>query len=142
MYLTLDNKRELMSECGDAATILFEFYLSKAGIEEYEYADDKAARALGWSIRKVQETRKKLTRAGYFKQRTGRYSNGGKIITTYLGKAMVEAYNQELEHYELVQEESKIEDAFMKEVVLKDSDGEVLDERIPEGLIRMPSFDR
>jgi hypothetical protein len=100
MYLRLEDKKELMAECGDAATILFEYYLSKAGMEEYEYTDSKVSNALGWSLRKVQETRKKLTKAGYFFQQFGRYNKGNKIITTYLGKAQVESIKTELEHYE------------------------------------------
>lgn len=100
MYLTLSDKRKLMEECNDASVILFEYYLSKAGIEEFMYTDEKAAMALGWSKRKVEETRKKLTKAGYFFQRKGKYSNGTKIITTYLGKDQVAKVKKELEHYE------------------------------------------
>lgn len=100
MYLLLEDKKNLMAECGDAATILFEYYLSRAGMEEYEYTDAKSAAALGWSVRKVEETRKKLTKAGYFFQQYGRYNTGAKIITTYLGKEPVSKIKTELEHYE------------------------------------------
>jgi len=100
MYLKLEDKRKMMSECGDASVILFEYYLSKAGIEEFMYTDRKTAIALGWSIRKVEETRKKLTRAGYFFQQRGKYNAGAKIVTTYLGKEVVSKIKTELEHYE------------------------------------------
>lgn len=89
MYLTTADKKQLMQECGDASLILFEYYLSKAGIEEYDFADDKVAKSLGWGIRKVQETRKRLIKAGYFAQQHGKYSNGNKIVTTYLGKETI-----------------------------------------------------
>lgn len=105
MYLTLSDKKTLMAECGDASTILFEYYLSKAGMEEYEYTDEKVSRALGWSVRKVQENRKRLTKAGYFFQQHGKYNSGTKIITTYLGKDPVSKIKEELEHYEKVGEE-------------------------------------
>ena len=98
MYLRLEEKKHLMKECGDAATILFEYYLSKAGMENYEYTDSKCAIALGWSTRKVQETRLKLTKAKYFLQRKGKLQ-GGAVVFTYLGKDKVNK-QLEVEHEE------------------------------------------
>ncbi len=109
MYLRLQDKVEIMQDCNsDAAVILFEYYLSKAGIEEFEFSDYKASHALKWSERKVQEVRKKLTKAGYFLQKKGNYRDGRKIITTYLGKEKTKEFLT-LEHYEKV-EESKYEE--------------------------------
>jgi len=100
MFLRLEDKKDLMKECGDAAMILFEYYLSKAGLENYEYTDQKCGLALGWSTRKVQETRLKLSRAGYFLQRKGKLQ-GGTVIFTYLGKDKVK--NQlKIEHEEKI----------------------------------------
>jgi len=104
MYLRLQDKVEIMENCkSDSAVILFEYYLSKAGIEEFEFTDDKAAHALKWSVRKVQEVRKRLIKAGYFLQKKGTYNDGRKIVTTYLGRAKTEAFLQ-LEHYEKVED--------------------------------------
>jgi len=104
MYLRLKDKVEIMNRCNsDSAVILFEYYLSKAGIEDFEFTDKKAAHALEWSIRKVQEVRKKLIKAGYFLQKKGTYHDGRKIVTTYLGREKTEEFLT-LEHYEKVKE--------------------------------------
>ena len=89
VYLKLEDKREIMSDIGDAALILFEYYLSKSGTPNFDYSDKKAANALGWTIRKVLDVRLKLTKAGYFLQRKGKYNDGSLIVTTYLGKEEV-----------------------------------------------------
>jgi len=89
MYLTQQEKRELIKECGDAALILFEFYLSKAGAPDYQYTDEKSGIALGWSTRKSKDVRLKLTKTGYFYEATARYGDGRHVTTTYLKKETV-----------------------------------------------------
>lgn len=90
VYLTWIQKKEIMAECGDAAVILFEFFLSKAGIRDYQYTDSKAGKVLGWKNSKVKNVRLKLRSAGYFYEKSAGYSDGSKITTTYLGKREVE----------------------------------------------------
>lgn len=109
MYLRLQDKVEIMQECNSDAVILFEYYLSKAGIGEFEFTDVKTATALKWTERKVQEVRKKLTKAGYYLQKKGSYNDGRKIVTTYLGKAKTAEF-LELEHYERIEIATELPD--------------------------------
>jgi hypothetical protein len=89
VYLKNTDKKALIKECGDAACLLFEYYLSKSGIKDFEYTDAKSAYALGWTERKVRSVRGKLTKAKYYAQRTATYADKRKVITTYLGKEQV-----------------------------------------------------
>jgi len=90
VYLTWIQKKEIMAECGDAAVILFEFFLSKAGIRDYQYTDGKAGKVLGWKDSKVKKVRLKLRSAGYFYEESASYTHGRKVTTTYLGKQEVQ----------------------------------------------------
>ena len=92
MYLRFNDKKELMSECGDAALILMEYYLSKGGAFGFEFTDEKSADVLGWSERKVGDSRRRLIKAYYFLQKSGRYSDGTVFKTTFLGKKRVKKY--------------------------------------------------
>lgn len=67
-YLTMDEKREVIRECGDSAVILYEFYVSKQNTKDYDFSDSKASRAIGWSREKVQRIRLKLEKYSYFKR--------------------------------------------------------------------------
>jgi len=90
MYmLTEEERKEMLSTLGDSAVILYEFYLRKAGYSDYSFKDEDAARKLAWDISKVQRTRLKLVKAGWFYQSTGKLTNHKKITVTYLGKKCV-----------------------------------------------------
>ena len=89
MYLTLENKKTIITECGDAALILLDYFYLKANVPNFKHTDEKASYSLGWSTRKAKDIRLKLTKAGYFHQATARYPDGRKITTTYLGKDSV-----------------------------------------------------
>ena len=112
MYLRLQDKVEIMQACNSDAVILYEYYLSKAGVEEFELSDEKAAIALRWSLRKIQEVRKKLVKEGFFLQKKGRYTDGRKIITTYLGRSKTAPF-RDTDHFE------KIEDTELISNILK-----------------------
>lgn len=84
MYLRLKDKKELMAKCGDAALILYEFYMSKAGVEGYGFYDIAAAEALGWNVHKVKTNRLKLTKSQFFKQCKGKLNDGRRVVITYL----------------------------------------------------------
>lgn len=86
MYLSGEEERELNRECGDAASHLFRYYLSKGGTPDFHYTDQKAATATGWSLRKVQEVRRKLIKHHWFYRTTGTFRDGRKITAVYLGK--------------------------------------------------------
>ena len=67
-YLTLEEKREVMTDCGDSAVILYEFYISKGGVDDYDFSDGKAGRALGWTDSKVQRIRLVLEKKHFFRK--------------------------------------------------------------------------
>ena len=84
-YLTIKEKKDVMVECGDASLIMYEFYISKGGAQDYQFSDNKTANTLGWDISKAKRIRLKLEKADYIFTRT--YSDKkGKFIVTYLGK--------------------------------------------------------
>ena len=97
MYLTTKEKKQLITECGDAGLILMDYYYSKAGVPNFEYTDNKSATALGWTERKVQTSRLKLTKNHWYYEASGRYSDGRFIKTFYLGKETVTS-QKEIEH--------------------------------------------
>ena len=66
-YLTQQEKRSIYLDCGERALVLYEFYVSKQNVPEYDFSDSKASEATGLSLRKVQDTRRVLEKAGYFK---------------------------------------------------------------------------
>jgi len=70
-YLRMEDKRNIIKECNDSAVILFEYYLSKADIDSFEYTDEK-------------DVRLKLQKTGYYLQRSGGLRDGSIVI--YLGK--------------------------------------------------------
>ena len=84
MYLRLQDKKEVMDKCGDAALILYEFYVSKAGTPDYPFSDDLAAKALGWNVHKIKRNRLALAKSNYFKQINGKLNDGRKVTVTYL----------------------------------------------------------
>lgn len=94
MYLRLQDKKEVMTKCGDAALILYEFYVSKAGTPDYSFSDELAAKALGWSVQKVKRTRLILTKSNFFKQVQGKLNDGRKITVTYLEPALIYAISK------------------------------------------------
>ena len=71
-YLRMEDKRNIIKECNDSAVILFEYYLSKADIDSFEYTDEK-------------DVRLKLQKTGCYLQRSEELRDGS-IVITYLGK--------------------------------------------------------
>lgn len=93
MYLTLQDKVEVMAQCGDSAMILYEYYVSKGGKDNYSFSDELVAKALHWKIRKVKTYRLKLVANNYFKQMSGRFSSGKKFTVTYLDPVEIRELN-------------------------------------------------
>jgi hypothetical protein len=86
-YLTLKDKVLLMKTCGDASTILFEYYLTR---NEYNYMDDaNTAKLLGWTKSKVEQNRLRLIKNKYMDIRNGKMYDGRKIQHTTLGLELV-----------------------------------------------------
>ena len=88
-YLTIEQKREIMSECNDAGLILLEFYVSKQHIDNYNFADKVAANELGWRKQKVQRTRLALEKSGLFKTH-----KDGNTTVICIGRSQVDKHNR------------------------------------------------
>lgn len=69
-YLTWEQKRFIINATGDAGLILFEWMMSKSSVEEFEFTDELAAKATGWTERKCREVRYKLQKANLYKKET------------------------------------------------------------------------
>ena len=96
VYLTLKDKKALMEECGIPAMVLFEFYLSKSSLPNYEYSDGTTAKALGWTIHTVKNHRLKLQRAGYFLKTKATYTDGRSLTHVLLGKDVVASAKEQV----------------------------------------------
>lgn len=105
VYLTLAQKKEVMKLVNDAGLILLEFYLAKANVPQYEYRDDKTALALGWTVRKVQDTRRKLESKDLFSQEV--YGSGTrKAVITKVAERFTKGYNKQEVDAELIEDGS------------------------------------
>jgi hypothetical protein len=90
-YLTLAQKREVVKLINEMALYLLDFYLSKAGVPQYEYTDEKTANAIGWSLKKVSEYRRKLEANDLFRQES--YGSGEhKAVITYVAERFRKDY--------------------------------------------------
>ena len=92
VYMNSAQRKLLIQEVGDSGCILYAYYLEKARVPGFDWSDDKAAVALGWSKYKVQRTRLALIQNDWFYQASGALYDGPKIRITYLGKDTVQAY--------------------------------------------------
>jgi len=102
VYLLEKERKDLMSSCGDAALILYEYYLKKAGIDGYTYQDELVARGLGWNSHKVKQNRLKLTKEQYFLQINGKLNDKRKITVTYLHPQEIHEVNALIDNPEFV----------------------------------------
>ena len=94
-YLTAEERRQMIKSCGDAAVLLFDYYLKMASLNEPEEVDDdKASLYFGWTRQKAQRLRIRLTKAGWIDRTRYTLNNGNKGITYYIGKEAVTAYRQ------------------------------------------------
>ncbi|NOQ31818.1 MAG: hypothetical protein GQ570_11910 [Helicobacteraceae bacterium] len=83
IYLTMEQKREVMSQCKETGLVLLEYYLSKAGTPNFEYTDEKSAIALGWDISKVSRVRRILEKEDLYKRElfSSKSGNGSTVFT-------------------------------------------------------------
>ena len=88
-YLTANERLRVIHDAKDAGCLLLEYYFRMASIKETEINDASTAQYFGWSLRKVERTRQKLTLTGWFRAVRFIYSDGRKGITYYLGKEAV-----------------------------------------------------
>lgn len=90
-YPSSQERVELISELGDAAYLLYDYYLRLASFtEKVEPTDAHAADYFSWDEAKVQRIRLKLTKAGWVRFSRSTHSDGRKSLIGYLGKEAVE----------------------------------------------------
>jgi len=87
--VTQTEREDIISSLGDAAFMLYQYYLRCASMTEVPMEDANAANYFKWSIRKVARARKLLETAGYFKKITYSSSVGKKAVTYYISKNRV-----------------------------------------------------
>jgi len=81
-YLTLQQKKDVVKDTNEVALYLLDYYYSKANTPNYDYLDERVAKALDWTTRKVGENRRKLEKAGYYKKVVVRdRSNSSTLVT-------------------------------------------------------------
>lgn len=91
-FITSKDRRELLEGLGDAAYILFQYYMEKSTVKGFRYNDEQAAKALGFNVHKVRRTRHTLTKKNWFLQSTYFNFLGRKIVITILGRNAVLDY--------------------------------------------------
>ena len=91
-YLSNIERKALIAECGDAACMLFEFYLrmaAKTTPNPEDFADSNAAEYFGWDKQKAKRNRLKLVKARWFDTANFKYFDKRKGISFYVGKESV-----------------------------------------------------
>lgn len=91
VYVSAKQRRQLMTEVGDAGCILFSYYLEKSGIKDFIYSDEQSAADLGWNTHKVKRNRLALTKNGWYWQRNLK-DRTGNVQITHLGKETVRLF--------------------------------------------------
>jgi hypothetical protein len=87
-YLSLDEKKEVLQELNDPSLILLDYYYTRLTTPKYDYWNDGlTADSLGWSKKKVQNTRLMLVNGGYLKRVSyTQPTTKDKHTTYYIGK--------------------------------------------------------
>lgn len=85
MYIPAPDKKAIISCCGDAGYVLYDYWMSKYNEKKYPYTDANSAKALGWSTRKAKDVRLKLRNHNWFAVKTFKASDGETLTQYYLG---------------------------------------------------------
>ena len=80
VFLTWNQKKYVIRETNAMCLYLLEFYYSKFGTPDYDYADDRVGRALEMNVTTVRDNRLKLEKAGLFKRKTIRNATAASHI--------------------------------------------------------------
>jgi hypothetical protein len=86
VYLTQAQKKAVVAMTNEAGLYLLDFYIAKANVPQYEYNDAKTAAALGWTVKKTADNRRKLQDAELFSQQTFGSGDNKAVITTVAGR--------------------------------------------------------
>jgi len=81
---------DIITNAGDSAFMLYQYYLRMAATPDAPMEDDNAATYFSWSKRKAATNRKLLEALGYFKKITYCSRKGKRSVTYYLTKPRVE----------------------------------------------------
>jgi len=88
-FLSDRERKELIGSLGDAACMLFEYYLRMAAKGDVELCDQHSAEYFGWNLYKVKRNRLALSRAGWFRQVRSTFTDGRRGLTYYIGEDAV-----------------------------------------------------
>jgi len=84
-YLKPEQRRALIKETSDQASMLYEYYLNMVSIEDNVISDKKSAAYFGWTVDKAKRHRISLEKAGYFEvDRFRGVSPNGTVGCVYL----------------------------------------------------------
>lgn len=84
-----EERQDILKNLGDAALLLYQYYLRMESMQNIPMEDDEAAHYLLWSKRKTARIRKQLIKAKYFKKIVFISSKGKKTVTYYIGQEEV-----------------------------------------------------
>ena len=127
VYVSSEERKELIQEFGSNTAVLYIYYLEKSGVTGFDYQDRKASLALGLSERTIQRCRLQLTNAGWFKQITLKHPiTKQKATITYLGKEMTSKVLTPNEHISL----SENQEALCKALQVASIDGIIKNENL------------
>lgn len=90
-YISFIEQAELSTKLGDAAVLLYIYYLRMASNDHPIITDETAADSLGWNIRKVRRYRGELIKEGWFRQVSYTRTDGRRGVEYHIGKAAVVA---------------------------------------------------
>lgn len=91
-FLSDRERKELIKSCGDAACMLYEYYLRMASLTKPEpdnFSDIASAEYFGWDKQKVKRNRLKLTKAKWFDVANFKYYGGRRGVSFYVGPESV-----------------------------------------------------
>lgn len=100
-YVTGTQRKQLIQQLGDVCYIVFLVYVEKSQIDGFDYSDEKVAKLLGYSERKIQRARQTLIKYGWFARSIYTNSKGRKVIMTYLGQAAVHTFRSSKKNIEI-----------------------------------------
>lgn len=88
-YISRLEQHELTGLIGDAAVLLYMYYLRMASVEHPVISDESTAWSLGWTARKVRRYRTALSKHGWYRQVSYTRTDGIRGIEYHIGKVAV-----------------------------------------------------
>jgi hypothetical protein len=87
MYLTLNQKNQVIQTTNIESLYLLEFYMSKSNLKNYDiFNDSNVSKSLPFTTRKVKDLRQLLVRCGFiYRITTSSKRDNLKVVLTYIG---------------------------------------------------------